>query len=401
VHWMQRDNRPYKIIFLNQMAGPLFRELAMDLAREWPPCLLYTGHRDTLEAPAETSHLHIQKGASYDRKSLARRAITWLTYFVRAVVHTGFGHRRTMIFLVSNPPFLGLLGALFKWVRKQPYVILVYDIYPDLLINLGRIPEGVISKGWRALNFFVYHHADQVLTIGQDMALRLERGLGGDPRRMVGNIAWVWPWADVEKIRPIAKENNPFALAHEMVGRTTVLYSGNMGHTHDMETIVRAAERLSSCKDILFVLIGEGVKYTWLEGLKAKGNMVNVLLLPLQPEAVLPQLMASADIGITTYEKGSEGCILPSKTAYYMAAGAATIIISHSETDLTQMVNKAGCGVWIKGGDDASLADTVLALHQDPERLKCMKMKARRTAEADFSRKNTEKFKNVLMQILK
>lgn len=28
------------------------------------------------------------------------------------------------------------------------------------------------------------------------------------------------------------------------------------------------------------------------------------------------------------------------------------------------------CGVWIKGGDGVSMADTVIALHQDSERLK-------------------------------
>lgn len=400
MHWKMRNYLPYKIIFLNQMAGPLFRELAVDLSRKWSPCLLYTGHEDTLSSAEETRHLHIRKGASYNRKSLVTRAVTWLTYFVQALGLVWFGPRRAMLFIVSNPPFLGLLGALFKFVRKQPYVILVYDIYPDLLINLGLIPDGLISKGWRVLNRLVYRYADQVLTIGQDMAFLLKRGLTGDPQRHAGNIAWVWPWADVEKIRPIAKQNNPFALVHSMVGKTTVLYSGNMGHTHDIATIVRAAERLSSCKDILFVLIGEGVKYSWLQALKAKGNMDNVLLLPFQPEAFLPQLMASADIGITTYEKGSEGCILPSKTAYYMAAGVATILISHSETDLTKMVTRAQCGIWIQGGDDIALAETVLALHRDPERLNRMKINARKTAKADFSRKNTEKFEQILSRIL-
>ena len=36
-----------KILFLNQMAGPLFRELAEDVAEEFGPSILYTGHPHT------------------------------------------------------------------------------------------------------------------------------------------------------------------------------------------------------------------------------------------------------------------------------------------------------------------------------------------------------------------
>jgi hypothetical protein len=45
---MLMEQERNRIIFLNQMAGPLFRELAEDLAKVWPQSTLYTGHPDTI-----------------------------------------------------------------------------------------------------------------------------------------------------------------------------------------------------------------------------------------------------------------------------------------------------------------------------------------------------------------
>lgn len=38
-----------RILFLYQSAGPLFRELAEDISKQWPVGELFTGYPDTLE----------------------------------------------------------------------------------------------------------------------------------------------------------------------------------------------------------------------------------------------------------------------------------------------------------------------------------------------------------------
>ena len=57
-----------RIIFLNQMAGPLFRELAEDLAEVWPQSVLLTGHPDTVSYIGKSS-LHIEPAPGYDMKT--------------------------------------------------------------------------------------------------------------------------------------------------------------------------------------------------------------------------------------------------------------------------------------------------------------------------------------------
>ena len=64
-----RKTKVTRLIMLNQMAGPLFRELAEDLAPLYEDgCLLMTGHPDTLHYPLlDKSKLSIKVG---DRKSV-------------------------------------------------------------------------------------------------------------------------------------------------------------------------------------------------------------------------------------------------------------------------------------------------------------------------------------------
>ena len=63
-------NNVTQLIMLNQMAGPLFRELAEDLSVKFPKkSELYTGHPDTLKFIDQIETLKITKSPLYDRKS--------------------------------------------------------------------------------------------------------------------------------------------------------------------------------------------------------------------------------------------------------------------------------------------------------------------------------------------
>ena len=132
------NREKYKIIFLNQAAGPLFRELAEDVAKIWPQSVLFTGNPDTVHRSRE-SCLHIEPAPGYDRSSYFSRFRSWVKYFFKVLWFVWKQPKNATLFIVSNPPFLGLVGLFFKRVRMQRYVMLVYDIYPDMLIGLGRL----------------------------------------------------------------------------------------------------------------------------------------------------------------------------------------------------------------------------------------------------------------------
>ena len=71
-----------RLILLNQMAGPLFRELAVGLSPYYEDgCLLLTGHPDTLSLKDNLpDQLVLKPAAAYDRGSMSRRFYSWLKY---------------------------------------------------------------------------------------------------------------------------------------------------------------------------------------------------------------------------------------------------------------------------------------------------------------------------------
>jgi glycosyltransferase involved in cell wall biosynthesis len=383
-----------RIIFLNQMAGPLFRELAEDLSKVWSQSVLFTGHPDTIHHSRE-SCLRIEPAPGYDRSSYFSRFKSWVQYFFKALWFVWKQSKDSTLFIVSNPPFLGLAGLFFKCFRRQRYVMLVYDIYPDLLIALERLKKGVVSKCWDFFNRIIYENASQVITIDRDMGRRLEKKF--DVFKTDGKkIVCIPPWADIEIIKPLDKKQNRFAAKYDLLDKTTVLYSGNMGHSHDIETILDTAKKLRREAGIHFLFIGEGAKWALVKKTIEGFHLNNITLLPFQPEEVLPLSMASGDIGIIAYQDGTQGCMSPSKACYYMAAGLPLLVISDCETDLTRLIKEKSCGIWVKNGDIEGMAKAVKELSENPVLLARYKKAARKIAEQFYSRKNTKLFVDAL-----
>lgn len=330
---MSNPPKKPRILFLNQMAGPMFRELAEDLSEEWLSGLLYTGHPDTLKH-RNTEHLTIKRGPGYDKRNEFLRVWSWGKYFVYALFQAIKTPSTTLLFFVSNPPFLALIGYVLKKIRKQRYVVLVYDIHPDLLVALGRLKEtGFITRCWHWMNRIVYENAEIVFTIGDYMAANLEKRFDAASTKP-GKVLVVPPWVDTDFIRPIPKSENWFAKKYNQVNKLTILYSGNLGATHNIEFIVDLARQLKKQEDIHFLIIGEGAKREFVADAIAEEDLKNVTLLPFQPEEVLPYSLATGDIAVVSMQPGTEGLMVPSKAMYYLAAGCKILFSGNPNSEI-------------------------------------------------------------------
>jgi glycosyltransferase involved in cell wall biosynthesis len=387
---MKNTFKSPSILFLNQMAGPLFRELAEDIALKWPPCQLYTGHHDTLKA-RQMDSLQVIAAPTYNRTSHAKRLLSWLHYWVYAFFRCLFSKKGTIIFIVF-PPFLGLITYFLKKIRKQRYIVLVYDIYPDTFINFGPLKEtGIIARLWRRMNKLVWENAEVVFTIGYKMAENLESNFDSS-KTTAGKVVVIPNWASTNWIQPVEKKENEFARKYDQVDKLTVMYSGNLGATHDIETILNTAKKLRNNESIHFMIIGEGAKKNLVEKFKSEENLGNLTVLSYQPEEVLPQSLTTADIAVITLDSGSEGLSVPSKTYYSMASGACLLGLCDSATEVARAIEKHECGILINPGDVGAMALAITNLLDDKESLKKYKDNSRSAAEKYYSRNNTSEY---------
>jgi len=260
---------------------------------------------------------------------------------------------------------------------------MVYDIYPDILPGMGLLrPNHPLIRVWRWFNKQAYERAFAVLTLGDMMACSLAKQFN-PARTAAGTVLVSRPWVNTALIRPRLKAENPFALQNGLLGKVTVLYSGNMGATHDMETILEAARLMETETAVEFLLVGAGEGYPAIQA-AAKG-LVNVRVLPWQPPELLPYVCAAAEIALVTLRPGIEMCSFPSKTAFALSAGSAVICLTEAPSDLADVILRNGCGIVVRPGDPRNLAQSVMRLVQDRGFLEECRIRARATAEAFFT----------------
>ena len=370
------------LLTINQVVGPLNVELMTDLAQAGIRCAVVTGWVDA--APGQELPFTILRAKPLVKSPGWKRLWTWGVFSVQSMWHMVRG-RRTPMVVVTNPPLPMLFMPLLKRLFGLRYVLLIYDIYPDVVEQMGKLRlGGVVSRLWRRLSRRSLLGAEGVITLGPHMADTL-RGhlLAGD----TCSVEVIPNWADTDFVRPIAKTENPFAKEQGIAEKFVVMYSGNFGATHDTESIVEAAERLRDLKDVCFVLIGGGTREREVAAMVASKNLPNLRLLPFQPFAVLPYSLTAADCAIVCLDEGYEGVSVPSKTYYALAAGSALLAVGSPGTELADLVAEHRCGEQVMPRRPDLLADAIRRLHGDRELLKRYRTAARSAAEQYFSRR--------------
>ena len=376
---------PKRMIMLNQMAGPLFRELAEGLA----PCftdgaLLFTGHPDTLSyANNFNKKLIISTAPSYDRRSHLRRAISWFRYLFASSRLIICSRKSDLFLLVSNPPLLGGWFWVLNKIFKRPYAVLVYDIYPDVLVKMGVLGvNNPIVWLWNCINKMVYRDAKVLITLGEHMARRLKSKYQG----CKVDVEVVSPWADIHSITPLSYESNPLSQKFNPKGRSIVLYSGNMGKSHDIESMLEAVSLLSHRQDILFLFIGSGEYWQTALNFKNEHALANLDVYPLQAEDCLPYTMTLATLSLVTLDEDAEELMVPSKLFYYLAAGSAVVGVCKGENELRDIIESADCGICVLPRNSLQLASEIVAIIDDKNRTNRYKKNARAAAVSSYSR---------------
>lgn len=282
------------------------------------------------------------------------------------------GRRGDLMLFTTEPPYLPIVGWLAHLCTGAPFVVLIYDLYPDIAISLGVVRSGhPVIKLWHALQERSLSAACEIVVLSSTMAAHLRSHYPS-----VKTAITVIPnWADPTVITPLPRQQNPFIAQHQLSGCFTVLYSGNQGRCHDLHTLLEAAHLLRDQPSILFLIVGGGAQHRFLKQAVAEMQLPNVRFLPYQEPRVLPQLLAAGDLAIVSLLPLAEGQVAPSKLYGHLAAACPVAAICAPHSYLRAELANAGCGEAFASGESAPLARFILALAADPER-------ARRLGEA-------------------
>lgn len=292
------------------------------------------------------------------------RAINGVLFCLRVTLRLlRYSRRGDLILYTTEPPYLPLLGWLVHRLTATPYLVLLYDLYPDVLVELGVLsPHHWLVRLWRRFNRWVFSDAQELIVLSEPMAERVRAQVPG----VDGKLSVIPSWADPEQIRPRPKADNWFARLQQLEDRFTVLYSGNQGRCHDLVTVLAAALLLRQDAEVVFLFIGSGPQHQRLRQLVHDWGLGNCRFLPYQELADLPFSLTAADLALVTLSIEAEGLVAPSKLYGHLAAGTPIAAITPANSYLRQLVEQEGCGRWFANGDAEALAAWIRELKANP-----------------------------------
>ena len=309
--------------------------------------------------------VHRAKNVGTEHKSIIRKLIYNLSFSAKAFFFTLKNRKEfDMILITTDPPFLSIISYFVKKFLGKPYALIMYDVYPDVAIKLDVLKEnGFISKFWRRVNRASYTNASKLIVIGDDMKRLIEERLPEIPQE---NYVLIHNWSDKNNVHPVEKEENVFIKEQGLEGKKILLYSGNMGRTHNIESILDAAIELDGkMDDVVFVFIGGGIKKDLVKKHIEEKRSSNIIQLPFQPFEILAHVLSSATFSFVCLDDDFTGMSVPSKSYGIMASGTPILGLLRSDSEIAQTIKKHDSG-WVWNGESSkSLSSVILEILDD------------------------------------
>ncbi|GMR23430.1 MAG: glycosyltransferase family 4 protein [Acidobacteriota bacterium] len=381
-----------RIVFFNRSyypdmgaTGQLLTELTQDLVREHG-CDVTVVCGPTPGFPSGIgSHEGVTivraKGTQLARRGFFGRFTNYLSYFLAAAWASLRLPRADIVVALTDPPIIGLVAWATSKRMGARFVFLCQDIFPEVANLLEDFRSETINAVLQRVNCFLVKRADRVIALGDAMKGRLVSGKNADPER----VSVIHNWADTEAIAPAAKDN-AFSREHGLADKFVVMHSGNIGLSQNLDCWIEVASRFASQPDIVFLLIGDGVRREALGEDVVRRGLDNVLFLPYQPRNALRDSYATADVFIVSLKPGLAGYIVPSKLYGILAAGRPYVAAVEPATEVAAISREYDCGVVVAPGDVGGMVHEITRFQRDRERCERLGRNARR-AGVHFDRR--------------
>lgn len=313
-----------------------------------------------------------------------RRAVLRARMYLEFPVRLGWACRRSghaEIHVVATNPFFAPWVAVMCTKGSSSVVHLVYDVFPRALVVAGRLDEQAITtRAIRRIVRQIFDRATINVFLGERLRRYAERDFGSISR---------------SRIIPVGADAKPFLhSAPEVPPAGTpidVLYCGNLGAMHDVETLVAAIRTIEKrsrppALTLTFHTSGSLYRSFKVRTMAISERVATWLHLsePLADKAWVAR-MAGAHVALVTMKAGSECVVMPSKTYSALAAGQAILAVCPVDSDLAEIVVRYDCGWVVAPGSTDELVRVFDEIASRPDLVQRKRENAFRAGQLDYS----------------
>lgn len=257
----------------------------------------------------------------------------------------------------SVHPFAALSAAVLAWRFRVPFVFEVRDLWPQTLIDLGRLrAHSATAFLLHRLERWLYRRADRIIVLLPKAADYIVP-LGIPPEKIV----WIPNGIDLH--------DYPEPTAPTQHATLTLMYLGAHGQANGLETLMEAMALLLQKDDVPAVrlhMIGDGPDKPDLMQMAKSLRLTNVEFMPPIPKKEVPAIASTADafvICVKDLPRLYRYGISMNKLYEYLAAARPIVIASAAANNPVQ---EAGAGLTVPPEDPAALAEAICELARMP-----------------------------------
>ncbi len=316
-------------------------------------------------------------------RGILGRALQWASFFVLGAWRLVRLPRQDVIICLTTPPYAGLLSIMHRWRRGETTLVQwTMDSYPEILEVAGLIKPGGLAAGLgRRLSRWMLSRLDHVICLDEAMRDVLQSHVRGDRGP---NFSVIPNFEPRDRFPFLEKPPRWEGRDRLQLGeRFVVLYSGNAGWGHDLETVLEAADTMRG-EPVSFLFVGGGKLHARLQAAAVSRGLEHVHLHPYVPDEQVPSLLAAADLALVSLADEALGVMSPSKVHSYLAMGLPVVYLGPPRSNVAHAIEQFDCGVRVQHGDVGMFVKAIQRAMTDRRWLADRRLRARSAFETAY-----------------
>ena len=325
-----------------------------------PTGRVFDGYRRKIHLEEEIDGIRVIRTWIYPSKSSRTlpRLLSYMSFVFSSLLFGIWSLGKQDVVLFESPPlFLVPSALLIGRVTGGRIIMNVSDIWPDLMVRMGRTTGGPFLKAMLWLEKFGYEHSDVVALTNPGAMVQIQERFPKVQTAVISN------GVDTKLFRPELRSDEIRASLGAGPEDFLIGYCGLHGLAQGLQVVLGAAERLKDHPAIKFILIGDGpVKEELVAEAKEK-QLANVTFFDRRPKRDMPAILASCDLSAVPLIVRLPGT-MPSKVYEALAAGTPPVVSKGCEGEA--LVTQFNAGRTFEPMDGEELARAITELAEDP-----------------------------------
>ncbi|MFY3743831.1 glycosyltransferase family 4 protein [Anaeromyxobacter sp. Red801] len=250
------------------------------------------------EASLDGISLKVIRVPYSNRLGYGRRILAFFKFALLASWQAVRVDRPEVVFATSTPLTIAIPGVVARLWHRCPMVFEVRDLWPELPIAMGALPNPVMRWAARRLERLAYWASSRIVALSPGMRDGVRRT--GYPEE---RIAVVPNSCDVELFRAVPESEDALVLPFPN-GGPVVTYAGTFGAINGVEYLVRvAAQALEQDPGVRFLLVGDGAMRERVASEAAASGVLgrNLWIMEPVPKRLVPALMQATTIATSLF----------------------------------------------------------------------------------------------------